>query len=413
MSMNPSITALKSRHQAFSNHVHNRRVRFGHKAFGAAITAAALFASCSSSEKAVVRGSFCGVSNDTVILELLSATGSSQNDTTITDKKGNYRFHIRLNEQGPMFVNLHCDGSTIPLIVSRGERIKVNSICDLGRNYEVDGSNESRLLKEFNAFYNQSVKTLDSLAQLYYATSTQRDTDSSRVTLRKAFTKKYLEIKRKHIAFIVSNAKSMAAIYALYQRLPNDQWLYNDTDDLLYYRMVADSTSKLYPQSPRVKALQREVTERTQVLDLTNKINSMSTGETNYPDIILKNAEGKTQKLSELKGSLIIIDFWSTQDAASAVHNAELKKLWNLYHSKGLNIYQVSLDTEKAEWIYALQQQKLPWTSVYDPRGSAGAAAMSYNVHSVPSNILIFDNTVSDYNLSDQALEQKIANLLP
>ena len=50
-----------------------------------------------------------------------------------------------------------CDGSAIPLIVTPGDRIEVNSLCDLARNYTVEGSEESQLLKQFNTQYGLSL----------------------------------------------------------------------------------------------------------------------------------------------------------------------------------------------------------------------------------------------------------------
>lgn len=117
--------------------------------------------------------------------------------------------------------------------------MKVNSLCDLGRNYTVEGSDDSKLLKEFNTMYSNGVRSLDSLANLYSETRPTPDNDARRTALLREYTQRYVKIKREHIAFIVKNASSMAAVYALYQRLPNDEALFNANDDRVYYRMVA------------------------------------------------------------------------------------------------------------------------------------------------------------------------------
>ena len=178
-------------------------------------------------------------------------------DSTVIDQGGDFRFRVKLPEKGPVFYNLLCDGSAIPLIVTPGDRIEVNSLCDLARNYTVEGSEESQLLKQFNTQYGNGVATLDSLSKIYRNTPVVADTEKRRKNLLDQYLAEYYRIKREHIAFIMAHPSSMAAVYALYQRLPDDPWLFNEKTDLIYYRIVADSSSVRYPDASRVKVLQQ------------------------------------------------------------------------------------------------------------------------------------------------------------
>ncbi len=109
---------------------------------------------------------------------------------------------------------------------------------------------------------------------------------------------------------------------------------------------------------------------------------------------------------------MILVDFWSSRDPQSAIRNAELKELYERFGKQTLAIYQVSLDEVKAEWIDAVQKQQLPWTCVFDPRGTAGIAAMSYNVQSVPTNVLIDrSGRIAGKNLYGERLSSKISEL--
>lgn len=122
---------------------------------------------------------------------------------------------MKLPEKGPVFYNLLCDGSAIPLIVTPGDRIEVNSLCDLARNYTVEGSEESQLLKQFNTQYGNGVATLDSLSKIYRNTPVVADTEKRRKNLLDQYLAEYYRIKREHIAFIMAHPSSMAAVYAL------------------------------------------------------------------------------------------------------------------------------------------------------------------------------------------------------
>jgi alkyl hydroperoxide reductase subunit AhpC len=78
-----------------------------------------------------------------------------------------------------------------------------------------------------------------------------------------------------------------------------------------------------------------------------------------------------------------------------------------------LGIYQVSLDTSKPLWVNAVQEQKLPWTTVCDFRGEATAAVRLYNVAAVPCNFIIDrEGNIVAKNLYGDALTKKLGELL-
>ena len=378
------------------------------------LSATALVAfSCGQKNKAHISGTFSGISKDTIYLEMLTTKGRTVVDSTVTNQQGNYRFTVSPPVAAPTFYNIVYKQSSIPVIVSPGEKVKVNSLCDLGRNYTVEGSDDSKLLKEFNTMYSNGVRSLDSLANLYSETRPTPDNDARRTALLREYTQRYVKIKREHIAFIVKNASSMAAVYALYQRLPNDEALFNANDDRVYYRMVADSLADKYPASPHVIALLRDVKTQDDAAALAQQVSRQQaeTAGLNHPEITLQDMFGKDHKLSELKNKAILLTFWSVTDPKGPAMNNEMKELYKEFSGKGFDIYQVSLDSDKASWILAVQAQKLPWTNVIDPNGFTGLPAMSYNVAATPVNFLIDRRgNITGRNLQGAALRTRVAN---
>lgn len=379
------------------------------------LSATALVAfSCGQKNKAHISGTFSGISKDTIYLEMLTTKGRTVVDSTVTNQQGNYRFTVSPPVAAPTFYNIVYKQSSIPVIVSPGEKVKVNSLCDLGRNYTVEGSDDSKLLKEFNTMYSNGVRSLDSLANLYSETRPTPDNDARRTALLREYTQRYVKIKREHIAFIVKNTSSMAAVYALYQRLPNDEALFNANDDRVYYRMVADSLADKYPASPHVIALLRDVKTQDDAAALAQQVSRQQaeTAGLNHPEITLQDMFGKDHKLSELKNKAILLTFWSVTDPKGPAMNNEMKELYKEFSGKGFDIYQVSLDSDKASWILAVQAQKLPWTNVIDPNGFTGLPAMSYNVAATPVNFLIDRRgNITGRNLQGAALRTRVAEL--
>ena len=323
------------------------------------LSASALLWSCDQGKKARIDGMFSGLSHDTVLLEMVTTQQRTVVDSTVTSRQGDFSFRVELPVAAPTFFNLLCNGSVIPLIVSPGEKIAVNSLCDLSHNYTIEGSPDSEILMEFNRFYDRSVATLDSLSRLYAATPADAAHEARRKEILDRYTQDYLRIKREHIDFIVARTPPRwPAIYALYQRLPNDPSLFNpqsDRSDLLpdRRRLVV---GRRYPDSPHVAALNKDIERQQTALNMVEEINRKAESPQSYPEIELEDLFGKTQKLTEKNGRVILVDFWSSRDPQSAIRNAELKELYERFGKQTLAIYQVSLDEVKAEWIDAVQK---------------------------------------------------------
>ena len=111
--------------------------------------------------------------------------------------------------------------------------------------------------------------------------------------------------------------------------------------------------------------------------------------QTNFPEIAMPDMYGKEIKLSSLEGKVILLHFWSAAIGNGNAVNADLKKIYEKYHDRGFEIYQVAVDTSKAAWINAVQEQQLPWISVSDLLGESSPALGVYNIGKLPSNYLI------------------------
>ena len=103
--------------------------------------------------------------------------------------------------------------------------------------------------------------------------------------------------------------------------------------------------------------------------------------------------------------------FWSAVDSVSNNINAELKSLYERYHAKGFEVYQISADSDISVWIEAVRQQKLPWISVYG--GTSPDVFSTYNVQGVPTAFLIDRNgDISVPSLKMDALEERVKELI-
>ncbi len=370
------------------------------------------FAGCNS-DSARLSGHFIGAGNQPVYLErVMPGAATPQVDTVVTNDRGEFTFRVALPDRQPTIFNLKYDGEMVPLLISPRERVNVLSLGDLD-GYRVSGSPESELVWQLHGILTKGATRLDSLRNVFGITAIGPSGDELRARINRNWFEEYLRVKRQQIGFIVENSSSLAAIYALYQRLPGDDVLFSGDSDFVYYRMVADSVRTRYPQSRYLAALDREVAARESQQALVDKITTEGIAEIDFPEIDLPDMYGKRVKMSSMAGQVIVLDFWSASLEGAPVNNAEMKELWTEYSDRGLAIYQVSLDTDRAVWVNAVQQQRLPWTTVCDFRGQNTQPVALYNVGSIPANF-VFDRqgNLAGRNLYGDALRARIEELL-
>ena len=350
-----------------------------------------------------ISGRFVGLNFKTIYLEQMTASGQNIVDSVMLDNNGGYRFVVKDIAATPSLYNVIYGGDRIPLLVSRGEKIQLNAMGSALANYTVSGSLESELLRKFNKEYIEGQIELNKAIQQHFAADEQ-----TRKELSQNYSSIYYDIKRKQISFIIEHKEYLAAVYALYQRLPGEQHLSGADSDLIYYRTVADAVSNRYPTSPFLLTLSNDIARMEARISLMNSIEFR-----NSPNLEGKDMHGNEISLSSLDGNVILVDFWSAEAGNSNAFNAELKEIYEKYHSKGFRVYQVSADTSKAIWIAAVQEQRLPWISVCDFRGDFSPMLRSYNVRKLPSNYLIDrEGKIVAKDLYSDALDRQLAKML-
>lgn len=372
--------------------------------FGTLLTAA-LMCGCQSS-KVKISGRFVGNDAREVYLEQLAPLSTSIVDSTTLAADGSYEFRLKEVAPTPVLYNLIYDGQRIPLLLAGGDRLTVSSVGSVVRNYTVEGSDESELLRQFYQAFVAGAQQLDAIAARFAEPGL---TEERRKELTSEYTAEYYRIRREQLRFIIEHKSSLAAVYALYQRLPGDAYLFNGDSDVVYYRTVADALEESYPESPYLQTLLAEITRMDARMSLSSRIT-----EAEYPDLELMDIYGKKVRLSSLAGKVILLDFWSAELGTSNRLNADLKEVYRKYADApvGFEVYQVAIDTSKPLWITAVQEQQLPWISVSDLRGRGSASLGLYNVQKIPANFLIDkDGVIVARDIYGKELEKKLDEL--
>lgn len=366
------------------------------------IMAAAVLCGCQTS-KIELSGRLVGHEQKMLYIEQSGPAKPTRIDSVLLDSTGSYHLTIEEGTPLPELYLLKCDAEQVPLLLKSGECVEVNSLGSITRNYTVEGSAESALLRDFYAHYTDQLQQLDRLAALH-----ARSSGKERQRVMEEYTELFRQTKRDQLRFVVENKGSLAAVYALYQRLPGDSYLFNAESDVIYYRTVAEAVEQNYPESAYVKSLKSDIERMEQQQKLLSNVH-----EASFPDLELTDMYGRKVRLSSLEGQVILLDFWSAQLGNSNALNAELKKSYQKYHDRGFEIYQVAVDISKALWINTVQEQQLPWISVSDLQGENSIACRLYQVSKLPMNFLINRRgEIVGRNLYGAELDSKVESLL-
>jgi peroxiredoxin len=380
------------------------------KIFFVALAAVALSA-CDSEPKFKVEGEVSDADGKMLYLEASALEGIVPLDSVKLKGDGSFSFK-QARPASPEFYRLRVDDKVINFSVDSTETVQVKApYADFATAYTVEGSPNSLKMKELTLKQMELQGKVNALLQSVQAHQIGADVFEDSIA---ALLKNYKDDVK--IRYIFSAPNTAAAYFALFQKL-NNYLIFdplNSKDDVKCFAAVATSLNNFYPHADRsknlynivIKGMKNTRTPQQKVVDIPEEMVT----ETGVIDISLRDMKGNVRKLSDLKGKAVIVDFTIYQNAVSATHNYMLRDLYDKYASRGLEIYQVSLDADEHYW--KTTADNLPWVCVRDANGVYSSIAAAYNVQAVPSIFLVNKNnelsargeTVKDLEAAVKAL---------
>ncbi len=373
---------------------------------------AIILGSCSKTENQfTISGVISHAEGDTIYLQELLNNKINEVGKTKIDKNGSFEFSGQTSI--PTFYLLKLSNRNfITLLVDSAEQVEVYADeANFYKEYEVSGSTGSEQVRLLDSKLKNTQNKLDSLRSLNNLYDGNPDYDA----IRPKWAEEYDSIVESQVEFstkfVRENPFSMASVLALYQKFDNNDPGYI-IRDLQVMKTAASALNSFYPESEQVKALYNNTLEFVRQEQAARMKQFIQEQGENSPDIVLPNPDGKEISLASLRGKVVLLQFWAAVDRVSRIQNPVLVELYKKYKNKGFEIYQVSVDEKRAEWVDAIDQDKLTWINVGDMEGS-GLAARIYNIQSIPFNYLLDkEGNIVARNLQGPALDKAIGNLL-
>lgn len=380
----------------------------------AALVMVALSLASCTGKKFQVSGVISDAPDSLLLFENMSLNGPVVVDSVRLGADGSFSFEGEA-PTAPEFYRLRIARQIINVAVDSTEHVTVKaSYPTMTGSYDVEGSTECSKIRELALMQLNLQAQINAVVQNPNV-SYEKEADSVRTILE---VYKY-KVKND---YIFKEPWRAYAYFALFQTITLGQQVglifdpQSKKEDVQAYAAVATSWDTYHPGSERgtnlhniaiegMKNVRILQAEQNQTID-ASKINSSGVIEVTLPD-----RNGKTCKLTSLKGKVVLLDFHLFASKGSTERIMHMRDLYNKYHAQGFEIYQVSLDPDEHFWKESVAA--LPWVCVRDANSTGSVYLTQYNVQSLPTFFTIDRNNVlqkRDAQIKD--LDAEIKGLL-
>ena len=370
-------------------------------------TAALILTACNQKETFTVEGTVEGAQDSTLYFEQSTLTGLKMLDSVKLGGDGRFTFKGE-RPTAPEFYVLRIKDQIINLAIDSTETVSVKAqYPNMAARYEVEGSENCTRIRQLALLQQQLHREVIALQDNHGMTMERRQ--DSLNTLIGQYKANVID------NYIFKAPEKASSYFALFQTL--GQWLIFDPqsskEDMRVFAAVATCWDSFYPNADRTQNLHNITIEGMKNLRIINarqqqQLDESKIVESGVIDLQLNDNHGKERRLTELKGQVVLLDFHTFALKDSPQRILMLRELYNKYHDRGLEIYQVALDRDEHFWLQMTQH--LPWVSVRD---ASGQSAVSYNVQEVPEFFLIDrQNQLQKRSSQMDDLEKEIKALL-
>jgi peroxiredoxin len=340
-----------------------------------------------------VEGTIIGGGGYNIVLDKIQIGKMEPEQDQDLNNEGRFRMEGYVTE--PELYQLRLPSHVMQFIVRPYDRLNFTADFNDPESFQVKGSMEPILLRQMFEILEKKNDKIDDIEEI----KNHIKDNAQLVKLLDTLPHYYKVIERQKAKdlkkFISKHDTSFTTLLAA-------NWM-DAEDNADYLAQIDKKWANKYPYSPFYISLHEKVVAYEPLL--TGKF---------APELLATDIEGKQVRLSNIKkGKLLMLYFWNTKDDESIRGLAILRRLYSKYHSRGFEILGIALDDDRAEWLAALNELKLPWQNVNDPGRLKSASAQTYLLSSTPTNfVLDKDGRIVAKRLFENEMDRTINSLL-
>lgn len=322
--------------------------------------------------------------------------GTHYEDLQGTKFKKDGSFKIETSIPNPDYYVLRFGKNHVNIILRDKSDIKVyGDGANFSEFVNIVGSAESENMNEYLKLANDWNLKSNQAIQAIQTNPTIKD------SMNAVMANEFKRFQSQQKSFIQRHSNSAALFPVLSSIDPNS--------DFAGYESVVKQLNTAFPKSPTIQGIQKNY----ETLKLKRVANDPLAPGKLAPDFEENMVDGTTMRLSDLKGKVVLLDFWASWCGPCRRENPAVVNLYNKYKDDGFTVMSVSLDKSKEKWVAAIEKDNLSWPyHVSDLAQWSSKVAKLYGVRGIPFTVLIDqEGKIVKTKLRGAALGQELARI--
>jgi len=326
---------------------------------------------------AVIKGNFF-LSDSKLYLDEVHAGHVKSLDSVNISENGDFQFTV--NSQEYSLFKLILEGLYPIIVVARnGDTIRVDQTNDPAWPYTVSGNDECMLLATYLEKLKRDEHKVDSLSMIFHNSQSHPDFLIIRDELNRKFVKIHESHKEWAREFVIKQPGTFASLVMINSYF-REFLLFDQKDDFKYYEIVADAVLRTMPENQYAIDLNDHV-ERIRITNKKDKeaMARLAPGKA-IPDFDVFTADSTRLNPKTFRDKNLLIYFWSSNTAPSRQANAFIKKAYEDFNEKGLELLTISFDRSVRSWQGAIGLDELPGFHCIETRGPGSPVQKLFNI---------------------------------
>jgi peroxiredoxin len=345
--------------------------------------------------KVSISGTIFNATTDSIRLSQNFGTHYLDHAKIPLSKKG--EFSITTTLPNPDYYVMRIGASNVNLILRNGSDIKLyGDGKDLFAHCNIVGSEESDKMNNFIKIMSVWFHKRDSAVALIQQNPSRQEEISNSVMTD------YYNFQSNMQSFVAQNQNS-AALVPVISAIDTEK-------DFATYESLIAQLNVGFPDSPTIKQLTLNYQQAKAKKEAANLV---APGKL-APDFEELKLDGVAKmKLSDLRGKIVLLDFWASWCGPCRKENPNVVRLYDKYEKSGFTVMSVSLDKDRAAWKAAIEKDNLKWPNhVSDLQQWSSKAGQLYQVKGIPFTVLIDkEGKIIKTNLRGEALEAELKQI--